>query len=144
MSKEIDKFCEDLRERLSAVENRLHTAQKNLKAIPGKTEEALHKSLADLRDSFQTEKSRIVHIQNELLAKVENFVEETKESIAQWKESRDQGKLEHRAKRSEKHAIDAIEHAINMIGDAEEAILQAAIARADLTSGVPQVETVAT
>jgi hypothetical protein len=58
-------------------------------------------------------------------------VAETKESIAAWKEKHEVARLNARADRSERYAADAVEYAAYALDDAEEAILEAVVARID-------------
>ena len=131
MSKRIDGFCNDLRDGLNAVEARLATFKNDLQSLPKKGEQALHASLEEVRKQITFGKEQVTKMQQSMTMRAEHKIAETKEAIDDWKSKKEIGKLDKRAERSESHAESAVEDALAMVRSAEEAILEAAIARSD-------------
>jgi hypothetical protein len=70
-------------------------------------------------------------------------VSETKEAVKDWKAKRETKKLNSRADRAEEYAADSIDYAIAAIDQAEEAILDAVIARCDADDAAQPTATAA-
>lgn len=143
MTKNIDAFCDSLRVGLNAVDSRLKSAIENLNSLPGKSEHALQETLAELRSKFESEKTKVKKLQSSLMERAESFVEDSKESILEWKATHDSEKLVHRAQRKEKRATQAIAHALAMVDNAEEAIIEAALAHVDVAENASVSKAVA-
>ena len=131
MSARVDQFCDDLRDRLNAVEDRVQSVKTNLEKLPKQSEQAIQKYLAETRAKVEGEKKRVEKAQANLRTRAEQKIGEIKEAINQWKAKRDVTKLHARADRAEAYAADAIFVADMAVAEAEEAILDALIARMD-------------
>ena len=131
MSATVDKFCDNLRDRLNSLEKRVQTAKRNVQSLADEGEKALRQRCDDLRRKAQTEKDRIERLQASLKTKAQQKVAETKEVVNQWKAKSETRMLDARADLAEAYAADAIEFAVAAIGEAEAAILDAAVSRMD-------------
>ena len=131
MSAKVDQFCDNLRSRLNAVEDRVESLKTNLEQLPAKGEQALQKCLAETRAKVAGEKKKVEKAQASLKARAEQKIGEIKEAIEQWKAKREVSKLHARADRAEQYAADAIYIADIAVAEAEEAIIDALIARMD-------------
>lgn len=131
MSAKVDTFCDDLRDRLNNVDTRLQAAKTNVQALAGKAEKTLRQTCDELHRKSQAEKERIERLRGSLKTKAQQKLAETKEIVSEWKARNETRKLNARADRAEAYAADAIEFAVAAVGEAEEAIVDAVVARVD-------------
>jgi len=131
MSAKVDQFCDQLRDRLSTIEGRLQSVKTNMKALPEQAEKALRDKLAEARTKVQAQKERVEQTRANLKARGQQKVAETKEAVSEWKAKGETRILNARADRAEAYAADALDYAVASIDGAEEAILDAVVARID-------------
>jgi chromosome segregation ATPase len=131
MSARVDQFCDNLRTRLNATEEKVQSLKTSLEKLPQQSEQALQKCLAETRAKVEGEKKKVEKAQASLKARAQQKVGEIKDAISQWKAKREVNKLHARADRAEQYAADAIFIADMAVADAEEAIVDALIARMD-------------
>jgi hypothetical protein len=131
MSERVDKFCDGLRDRLNAIEARVETIKANVQALPGKAEKAVQDKVDEARAKLQAQKERIDKTRADLRTWAEHKKAETRAMIREWKAKREAKKLNARAERAEAYAEAAAVVALATIDEAEEAMLEAALARMD-------------
>jgi len=131
MSAKVDQFCDKLKVRIDGLEARFATLKSNVKALPKQGEQALQKSLDQARGTIEADKKKVEHAQANLKSRAEQTMSHAKEAVNEWKAKRETKKLDSRADRAEEYAADALCCAVALIGQAEEAILEAALARSD-------------
>jgi predicted nucleic acid-binding Zn-ribbon protein len=131
MSAQVDQFCDKLKGRLDTIEGRIQSAKSQIAGLPDKGEKAVRKLLDNAHSNVESRKQRVDQAFANLKAQAEEKVAETKEEVARWKQQRDVRKLTSRADRAEAYATDAIDYAIATIEEAEEAVLEAVVARHD-------------
>jgi DNA anti-recombination protein RmuC len=131
MSAKVDKFCENLKERLNTLDTRLSAAKTSVQALPGKAEKAVRDQYEKVHRKVQSQKERIDQLRSKLKTGAERKLAETKESVAQLKAKREAQLLNARAEGAESYAAYSVEYAAAAIDEAEEAILDAVIARLD-------------
>jgi chromosome segregation ATPase len=131
MNAKVDQFCDKLRDRLNTIEGRLQSVKTNMKALPEQAEEALRDKLESARTKLQAQKERVEQTRANLKARAQQKMAETKEAVSEWKAKRETRKLNARTDRAEAFAADAIDDAVASIAQAEEAILDAVVARID-------------
>jgi hypothetical protein len=131
MSATVDKFCDNLRDRLNSVEKRLQTAKRNVQSLTNEGERTVRQKCDEFHLKAQVEKDRIERLQGSLRSKAQQKLTETKELISDWKAKNETRKLNARADRAEAYAVDAIDYAVAAISEAEEAIVDAVVARMD-------------
>lgn len=131
MSATVDKFCDNLRDRLTSLEKRLQTAKRNLQSLADEGETALRQKCDDLHRKAQPARGQVERLQASLKTKAQQKVAETKAVVSQWKARNETRMLNARADLAEAYAADAIEFAVAAIGEAEAAILDAVVARMD-------------
>ncbi|WP_137152092.1 hypothetical protein [Devosia sp. FKR38] len=137
MGQRIDQFCEDLRLKLTAIDDGV-TA---LKANVQEHNSELVQHVRDRRDALDARiKERHQHIvdaNHRAMAWGESRKLETQAQIDAWKQSREIDKLERRAQSAEAYASDIAEIALAAVDEAESAALDAWLARldADLAAG---------
>jgi predicted nucleic acid-binding Zn-ribbon protein len=127
----MDQVCDKMRDQFSAIEGRLKSVKTNLQALPGQAEKALRDKLEEARTRLQARKERVEQTRANLKARAQQKMAETREAVSEWKAKRETRKLNARADRAESQAADAIDYALASIDDAEEAILEAVVARID-------------
>lgn len=131
MSATVDKFCNDLRDRLNDVESRVQTAKASLQALAGQADKTLRQRCDELNRKARAKRDHIERLRESLKTKAQQKLAETKEIVSQWKAKNETRKLNARADRAEAYAADAIEFAVAAIDEAEQAILDAVVARMD-------------
>jgi hypothetical protein len=129
MSAKVDQFCDSLRDRLNAIEARVGSVKENIEAFPEHAEKAFQSQLANARTKLKAEQQRIDLARAHLKAYAEQKAAETREAVSEWKANREVRKLNARADRAEEYAACALVVAAAGIDEAEEAILNAIVAR---------------
>jgi len=134
MSVTIDQFCDNMRNRLDGLDDRFVRLKASIEALPHHGEQALHKCLDRSRCTIDADKKKVEQSLANLKARAEQKLSQTKEEVNEWKAKRETKKLSARADHAAEHAADAIDYAVAMIIQAEEAIFDAAAARIDADS----------
>jgi hypothetical protein len=132
MNAKVDTFCNNLRDRVRTAGLRLEALKSNVENMSKQGEHTLRAKLEEARQRMQKQKEKLEQVRSNLKTRAQEKIAETKASIASWKEQHDLAKLHARADHSEKHATDAIEFAAYALDEAEEAILDAVVARMDV------------
>jgi hypothetical protein len=131
MGQRIDQLCETLRIKLTNVDS-------GLKDIKAKIDKKAEHAEQDVRSHLDGLRGRIKQDQKKVSAaraKVEDWVEsrkvDTDAKIAEWKAKRETSKLQKRADKAEEYAAAAIVVSLAAVDEAEEAALEAYLARQD-------------
>jgi hypothetical protein len=131
MSQKIDEFCEDLRNKLNAADQRLKDLKASATNASQRAKDEAKAQLNRLENDAKEQRAQIQAAE----AKVKQWAQEKKtntdEKIAQWKSERQTKKLNDRADGAEIYADAAIEIAVAAVGDAERAVVEAIVARLD-------------
>jgi hypothetical protein len=138
MSAEGDQFSDKLRDRLNAIEERLQAFMKDMQAFPEQAEKALRGKLDEARTRFEAQKERIEQTRVNFNARIHQKITETSQAISEWKARGDARRLNARADWAEAHAVNAIALALASIDEAEEAVLEAVVARMDADAAQAQ------
>jgi hypothetical protein len=131
MSARVDQFCDNLKDRLHTLEDQLAMLRTNVQKLPKQGEQALQKCLADARSKIEAEKKKVEQAQANLKARADKKISQAKDTINQWKAKGELSMLNARADLAEQYAADAVFVAVAALSDAEEAIVDAVIARND-------------
>jgi NTP pyrophosphatase (non-canonical NTP hydrolase) len=131
MSAAVDQFCDKLRDQLNAIEGRFAAFTADMQSLSEKAEASVRGKLDEARAKVEAQKGKIEKTRDNLKAMAQQKVAETKEAINVWKANHETRKLKARADRAEDYAADAIIYAQAAIDRAEEAILEAVVARMD-------------
>ena len=131
MSAKVDKFCNDLHDRLNAIEARVESAKANVEALPGKADKAVRDKVNEARAKVQAHKDRAAKARADLKAWGEQKKAETEATVRDWKARHEARKLDARAERAEAYADAAVAVALATVDEAEEAIFDAVAARMD-------------
>jgi light-regulated signal transduction histidine kinase (bacteriophytochrome) len=134
MGERIDQFCENLRVKLTSIDN-------NMQALKTKIDGKAQTAERDVRTHLDGVKKRIEQDRTKLTtaqADIKKWVEERKsasnEKIAEWKVKLEKAKLQARANSAEQYAAAAAIVAMSAIDEAEQAALEAWLARRDADS----------
>ncbi|HEX2473652.1 MAG TPA: hypothetical protein VHK01_02835 [Lacipirellulaceae bacterium] len=131
MSARVDKFCDQLRDRLNELEDQLGALKTNVQKLPQQGEVALQKCLKDSRSRIEEQKKKVEQARASLKDRAEQKIAQAKEAIKEWKAKREVAKLNSRADRAEQYAAAALFIATGALVEAEEAIIEALVARKD-------------
>lgn len=131
MGQRIDQFCEDLRVKLTKMDDALNGLKAKIDKKAQRADEEVRDHLADVQKRIDRDRSKVVAAQ----ADVKNWAEErkivTKDKIAEWKAKRETSRLQKRAEGAERYAAAALDIALAAVDDAEQAALEAWLARQD-------------
>jgi len=131
MSARVEKFCDNLKVRLNAIEARVQSLNTSMKELPAKADLAIQDKIKEVQAKLRAEKDRFEKTRVNLLAWSEQKKAESKSIIEKWKKDRRSQELNARAERAEAYAEAMIGNALLSMDDAEEAILDAVAARRD-------------
>jgi len=131
MSAQVDQFCSKVKDRLDTMAERIQSTKSQIEGLPDKGEKAVRNLLDNARGKVESRKQQGDQALANLKAKAQQKVAETKEEVSRWKQQRDLQKLNTRADWSEAYASDAIDYAIATVEAAEDAVLEAVVARHD-------------
>ena len=134
MNEFIDQFCENLRVKLTSIDN-------NMRALKVKIDSKAQTAEQDIQSHLDSVKKRIAHERAKLAAAradIMKWAEEregvTDEKIAEWKTKLERAKLKGRAEAAERYAVGAVVVASVAVDEAEQAALEAWLARKDADS----------
>ena len=131
MTTNIDALGKKLHTKLDAGLEQLKTMKAHLDAAPKEAEDIIKGKLDIVKGALEEKKQAGEAARAGIEALVKEKVDETKASVAEWKEKRDTKKLEKRAERAEKYAEAIVDVALYSALEAEKAILAAVAARID-------------
>jgi ElaB/YqjD/DUF883 family membrane-anchored ribosome-binding protein len=134
MSTQVDQFCDGLRDRLNAIDERLQRFKADVQDMPAGAEKVLRDKLHEAQARLQAQRHRIEETRANLKARLQQRHAETQEAVREWKSKMETRKLQARADWAEAYAADAIANALASIDEAEEAFLNALVARMDADS----------
>lgn len=131
MGEKIDEFCSDLRDDLTAAENRLQYLKVQVDNAGQETREAIQTKLDQAKSDLEEQKHKADERQHRVKSYLEDKVAEAQHDISDWKAKHELKKLEKRAERREYYAADTVLIAMAAIDEANVAILEALEARLD-------------
>ena len=129
MSERVDRFCNDLRDRLSAVEDRLGQIKQRVSDARSESRTVIEAKIAEVKTKAEAQRKHVEEAKANLSSRIEEKKTETASKIEEWKTDRAQHKLEKRADRSEEYAAACIVIAADTVVEAELATLEAIEAR---------------
>ena len=129
MSQRIDQFCENLRQKLTTAENGLEALKAKIGAKAAHIKDDVQSHLDGVRDRIERDRANVAAANAEAIGWLDQRASLTKEKIAEWKAKRDGARLRGRADGAERYAAATIDVAIAAIDEAEQAALEAWLAR---------------
>jgi DNA anti-recombination protein RmuC len=132
MGEKIDQFCNELREELTAADNRLQYLKVQVENANRETRNAIQAKLDQAKADLEEQQRKAEDRRHEVKRYFEGKVAEAEHDIEDWKKRREIKKLEKRAQRRERYAADTVLFAMASIDEATVAILEALAARLDV------------
>lgn len=129
MSERVDRFCDNLRDRLNAVEEHLDHIKQRLDTSKNESRAAIEAKVGEVRAKLDAQRDKVEQAKADARERIEEKKAETASKIQEWKADRAQHKLEKRADRSEDYAAACILIAADTVVEAELATLEAVEAR---------------
>jgi hypothetical protein len=131
MTERIDQFCENLRRKLTSIDNNMQALKASIEGQAKAAEQEVRTHLAAVKKRIEQDHGKLTAAQND----VKKWIEETKstssEKIAEWKGKREKAKLQSRADIAERYAAAAVSLVLAAVDEAEKAALEAWLARKD-------------
>ena len=129
MSEKIDQFCNNLRDRLTKVDDRIQGFKASVDSVNAKAKADIQSQLDKVKADFEARKRKSEEAHERIKANIEEKKAETEAKIEEWKHGREVKKLERRAQRAEDYAADRAWLAMLSVEEAEYAMLEAIAAR---------------
>lgn len=129
MSERVDRFCDNLRGRLNAVEEHLDHIKQRLDTSKNESRAAIEAKVGEVKAKLDAQRHKVEEAKADARERIEEKKAETASKIQEWKADRAQHKLEKRADRSEDYAAACILIAADTVVEAELATLEAVEAR---------------
>ncbi len=134
MGQHIDQFSEDLRLKLTKIHDGLDGLKTKIEGKAQNAEQEVRGHLQDVQQHIERERSKVSAAQAEVKGWAENRKNATRDKIVEWKAKRETSKLLQRADDAERYASAAADVAFAAVDDAEQAALEAWLARQDANS----------
>lgn len=134
MGQRIDQFCEDLRLKLTTIDSGLGGVKAKIDGKAQNAEQEARSHLEKVQKRIEQDRSKVTAAQTEVKNWVEGRKTATRDAVAEWKAKRETGKLQNRADKAERYAAAAIDIALATVDEAEQAALEAWLARQDANS----------
>ena len=128
-----------LSQHIDAARAKLDALKADIAAMHDEDVEALRAKREELDKRLAGQKEQAKRLQADIASWKEEKVAHTQEAIGSWRKTREVQKLESRAERAEEYAIDMVAVAAYDFEEAEQALLDAVVARrdADMTAAAP-------
>ena len=131
MSERIDQFCEALRLKLTGIESNMETLKSNIDSSATTAEQAVRKHLEVVKRRVEQEREKLEAAREALKKWAVERRAVSDEMIAEWKGKLEKAKLQSRARNAERYAEAAAALAASAVDEAEQAALEAWLARND-------------
>ena len=134
MGQRIDQFCEDLRLKLTNIDSGLGGLKAKIEGKAQNAEQEARSQLERVQKRVEQDRTKVSAAQTELKNWVEERKTATRDKIAEWKTKLETSKLQNRADKAERYAAATIVVALAAADEAEQAALEAWLARQDASS----------
>lgn len=134
MGQRIDQFCENLRIKLTNIDDNMVALKANLDSNARNAEQDVRNRLIELNRHIDENRAKVAGAQAEIKKWAEERKAATSEKIAHWKAKLEVARLQTRAEAAEAYANAATIVAMAAIDSAEQASLEAWMARKDAES----------
>jgi hypothetical protein len=138
MGQRIDQFCEDLRLKLTNTDSGLSGLKAKIDGKAEHAEQEVRSHLDKVRKRLEQGRAKIAADKAEIKNWADSQKAATSDKIAEWKATREASKLQNRADKAERYAAATADIAVAALDDAEEAALEAWLARQDANSVQPK------
>jgi predicted nucleic acid-binding Zn-ribbon protein len=134
MGARIDQFCEDLRQKLTIADSGLDGLKAKINGKAVHVEQDVQSHLDRVHKRVEQGRAKIAAAQADIKEWADEKKAATSDKIAEWKAKRELSKLQGRADKAERYAAAASAVAVAALDEAEEASLEAWLARQDANS----------
>lgn len=134
MGKRIDQFCDNLRTKLTSTDKHLASLKADIESNARTAERDVRNRLMAVNRHIDQNRAKVAAAQADIKKWAEERKAATNEKIVDWKAKRETARLQSRAEAAEAYADAAAVVAIAAIDDAEQASLEAWVARKDAES----------
>jgi hypothetical protein len=134
MSKRIDQFCENPRIKLTSIDNNMKSLRAKIEGKARTAEQGVETHLDDIKKRIDQDRAKLAAAQADIKKWGEERKAVTSAKLAEWKTKRELAKLLSRADPAERYAAAAAVVALAATEEAEQASLEAWLARADADS----------
>lgn len=134
MGQRIDQFCEDLRLKLTNIDSGLSGLKAKIDGKAEAAEQDVRSHLDQVHRRVEQDRAKVSAAKTDVKNWVAKEKTETSATIAQWKAKHEASKLQDRADQAERYAAAAADVAVAALDEAEQAALEAWLARQDADS----------
>jgi len=134
MGERIDQFCENLRIKLTSIDKNMDALKAKIDRNAQAAEQDVRNHLDGVKKRVDQERAKAVAAQAEIKKWVDERKAATGEKVAEWKSKLEVGRLQSRASNAERYAAAAAVVAMAALDEAEQASLEAWLARQDANS----------
>ena len=131
MSERIDQFCENLRIKLTSIDKKMQQLKAKIDSKAQTAEQEVRIQLEAVKKRIEQDRTKLETAQADVKKWVDEFKLASNEKIAEWKDKREKAKLQSRAENAERYAVAAAVIALAAVDEAEQAALEAWLARKD-------------
>ena len=131
MSERIDQFCENLRIKLTRIDKKMQQLKAKIDSKAQTAEQEVRIQLDAVKKRLAQDRTKVETAQADVKKWVDEFKLASNEKIAEWKDKREKAKLQSRAENAERYAVAAAVIALAAVDEAEQAALEAWLARKD-------------
>ncbi len=130
-AKTTNELKQKLQQHVEVARKKLDGLKQDLASQRQEDQEALRQKREEIHKQVEAHKEQTRQLRANLESWERERVSHTKEAIASWRQKREIKKLQSRADRAEDYAVNAIVMAAMDADEAEEAVLDAVVARID-------------
>jgi hypothetical protein len=138
MGQRIDQFYHDLQLKLTNIGSGLEGLKAKISGKADRAEQDVRTHLDQVQRRIEQDRAKAVAAQAEMKNWIEQKKGATSEKIAEWKANHETAKLQNRADVAERYAAAAVDVTLAALDEAEQATLEAWLARADANAAVPK------
>lgn len=131
MSERIDQFCENLRMKLTSLDKNIQQLKATIDSKAQTAEQEVRTRLDAVKNRIAQDRTKLETAQADVKKWADDFKLASNEKIAEWKAKREKAKLRSRAENAERYAVAAAFVALAAVDAAEQAALEAWLARKD-------------
>ena len=134
MNERIDQFCENLRVKLTSIDNDMRALKAKIDSKALTAEQDIQSHLDSVKKRIAQDRTKLVAAQADITKWADEREAVTDEKIAEWKAKLEKAKLKGRAEAAERYAAAVAVVASAAVDEAEQASLEAWLARKDADS----------
>ena len=131
MSERIDQFCENLRMKLTSLDENMQQLKATIDSKAQTAEQEVRTRLDAVKNRIAQDRTKLETAQADVKKWVDEFKLASNEKSAEWKAKREKAKLRSRAENAERYGVAAAVVALAAVDAAEQAGLEAWLARKD-------------